>query len=864
MESVYTIPVMSSFLLQSGNEQEESDPGDGGVRFVNNASRDTSTGLLKYKDESAGVLIDYNPITDMTLYDDYTVGTDIQDFFGRPVLITSYSWVQGTPFIAAAFRPWYLYFNDDRVRKKLDNYAFVSCNLHVKIMINASPFHYGLMLAAYRPMADAQPTTVLQVNPGGDGYLINISQRPHIWIYPATSQGGEMVLPYFNYKNWISATSALDMQNMGEMKLYEYVPLANANNVASSTLNIQVYAWATDVRLSGSTLKLALQSGNEYDNPNGIISKPASILSKAALMLSEIPVLSKFAMATSMVAKTVSGVAHYFGFSNAPVITAVNPYKPFSFHSFASPEISQPVDRLVLDPKNELTIDPRTVGLPPRDELTLGFVLGRESFLGTAQWDQTQVFDTVLFSTRILPDLFAIDNNPPTTMKQCTILSYFQEMFQYWRGDIIFRFRFICTRFHRGRVRIVWDPQGDTLDTDPLSSTVAYNRIIDISEENDIELTVPFVQDIPFCTTTRGNQTLFWNDAPISVAHTTQDNGKLNIRVFTELSSPAVNAPISVVVSVRAGENFEFCAPREINNSFSTFLVQSGNEPDIEEQVIGREPKELSYDEPCRDLIAFRTSTCNEDLFKVHMGEVIRSFRTLLRRTALAYSVSSTSVSVSDQIRTLGLVAHMYPPVYGYDLNGIHSGLSTVSPPANKPFNYVPHTPFNWITACYVAMRGSMIWHYNVRSPSTLTNITASRNASTLSAANYNVSAGIPTASTVSVVNNFNMSQMPSGPAGMTLTNCNTQAGISIDVPFYSNYRFKTTHNSFRVLDNNPSIPTNLSNIYALATVFPAFTGASTLTANKLDAYYSAGTDFSCFYFLNVPTLHIYSKPAPN
>lgn len=863
MESVVTIPDISSLHLQSGDEQNEKDPGDGGVRFVNNASRDVSTGLLKYKDENAGVLIDYNPISDVTMYDDFTVGTDMDNFFSRPVLIQSYTWVQGTPFSAAAFRPWYLYFNDARIEKKLDNYAFISCNLHVKIMINASPFLYGLMLASYRPQADAQPTTVFQVSPGGNNYLINISQRPHVWIYPATSQGGELILPYFNYKNWISATSAADMQNMGEVKLYEYVPLANANSIASTNISIQIYAWATDVRLSGSTLELSLQAGDEYSSPNGVISKPASAVSKAASMLAEIPVLSRFAMATSVVASAVAGVAQYFGFTNAPVITAVQPMKPFSFHTFASPEISQPVDRLVWDPKNELTVDPRIVGLPPRDELCLGFVLGRESYLTQVTWDQINVTDTVLFSSWVLPELFGSDANPPNILKQCTPLSYFQEMFQYWRGDIIFRFRFICTRFHRGRVRIIWDPIGDTVDTDPLSSNVAYNRIVDISEETDIELTVPYVQDIAFLNTFRNNTTVQWNSGTVAGTHGIRDNGKLVLRVFTELSSPALDAPIQIVISVRAGENFEFCAPRDLNNSFSTFQIQSGDEP-ADEVANQLENKELMFDEPTRDLIAYKVSSHNVDLFKVHMGEVIRSFRTLLRRVSHGYTISSTSVSVTDEFHILTGTHNMYPLVYGYDLNGIHSGLSGVTPPSNVPFNFVNHTAFNWITACYVAMRGSMMWHYNTRSPVIITNLTACRRFVGLSAAGYSTDTGVPTGSTVSVVNNFNLNNMPRGPGGMSLTNASTQAGISVDVPFYSNYRFKTTYNAYRTLDNNPRIDTNNQNVYVSATVFPATTGSTTLSANKIDAYYSAGTDFTCFYFLNVPTLHVYNSPTPN
>ena len=119
---------------------------------------------------------------------------------------------------------------------------------------------------------------------------------------------------------------------------------------------------------SGDYSNFSAQAGDEYST-DGVISKPASAISKASGMLSELPVIGPFMEATSQVSGAVGAVASWFGWTNVPVIDDVKPFKDLPFHSFSSSEIGQPIEKLTLDPKNELTVDPRVVGLDGKDEL---------------------------------------------------------------------------------------------------------------------------------------------------------------------------------------------------------------------------------------------------------------------------------------------------------------------------------------------------------------------------------------------------------------------------------------------------------------------------------------------------------------
>jgi hypothetical protein len=137
---------------------------------------------------------------------------------------------------------------------------------------------------------------------------------------------------------------------------------------------VTCYAWATDVELAGLTSGLVLQ-GDEYDKA-GPISGPATAIASVASKLTDTPIIGSLARATEIGARAVGGIASLFGYSNPPVLNDVMPYQPKAFHSFAAVETGVPMDKLTLDPKNEITVDKSVTGAKPDDELVIShFVL---------------------------------------------------------------------------------------------------------------------------------------------------------------------------------------------------------------------------------------------------------------------------------------------------------------------------------------------------------------------------------------------------------------------------------------------------------------------------------------------------------
>jgi hypothetical protein len=273
---------------------------------------------------------------------DQTEAMDFVKFLSRPVRIANFTWNESDAVgTSHTYSPWQLFFNDARVKYKLNNFAFIQCKLKIKVLINASPFYYGAMYMGYQPLPNLTPSTIQ--NDTGTRYLIPYSQRPHLWIYPQGNEAGEMTLPFFYHRNFINAQLSQEFADMGQLTFLNYTTLQSANGVSSSGVSIAIYAWAEDVKLSGPSVGLALQS-DEYGE--GCVSAPASAIANAASWFEDIPIIGKFATATRIGASAVSTIASMFGFTNVPVIADTQPYRPEPFPKMANTDIGFPVEKL--------------------------------------------------------------------------------------------------------------------------------------------------------------------------------------------------------------------------------------------------------------------------------------------------------------------------------------------------------------------------------------------------------------------------------------------------------------------------------------------------------------------------------------
>ncbi len=771
------------------------------------------------------------------------------EFLSRPVQINTFNWQEGvsTP-VQATFNPWLAYFSDVNIKRKLDNFKLLRAKLHLKFVVNASPFYYGSMRVSYCPLAD-----------GHDDYQvttdqIKLSQTPGLFLEPANMTTSEMELPFVWPNSWLDVASNAEFLNMGRIQYVLYAKLRSANAVASAAVRIACYAWATDVEVAGLTTALSLQS-DEYEN-SGVISGPASAVANIASRLSQTPVIGTLATATSIGAGAVSDIARLFGFSNPPVIDDVRPYAPKAFHAFSSVDTSVPMDKLSLDPKNEVTVDNSVTGASAEDPLLLLPLLRRESFLQGTLWQGADAENKILWSAPVTPINVGRQTLGSQNIVNHTPAAYFGRAFKYWRGAMTYRFRFVKSRYHTGRLIITWDPHGAPTNDYETTTMV---RVVDLQNEDEVVVTIPYKQPIAWLRNSLYNNNFSNGSSPSLTYDPLSHNGVIQVRVLTTLTGPAASPEIDILTFVSCGSDVEMAVPNELPQTLSVFPVQSQEGP--ADQVLSSTATVASA--PSVEIVT--------------VGESIKSLRTMLHRSSLSEvqlagnpsTGAATFVATGSQA-CVNLFTR-FPQEYGFHSKATSWGTKYLSA-GSAPFAYVTVHPLNWVTNCFAGYRGAIVHHFNVENAGldAISYFAAERDDRTniifptLNARNrFTTTATIGAPSSLSrgaITSTSSVQRKTVGQRGMAITNCQTQSALSVVMPQYSVWRFRPAFGPVR--DEHPTSSYSEEESVRVDTVFRGTSVTSTTAWPAIAHYVAAGVDFNPVYFVCVPSLYDYNAPS--
>lgn len=656
------------------------------------------------------------------------------------------------------------------------------------------------------------------------------SQKPGVWLDPSMSEGAEFTCPFFYHRNYLDVGTSAAFSDIGDIRFYCYAPLTSANGVSSSSVSIQVYAWAEDVQLAGPTLGLALQ-GDEYGT--GIISGPATAVANVARAAKNLPVIGKFAAATEIGASATSKIAKLFGFTNTPVLDDTKPFRPTPFPQMASTEIGYPVEKLTVDSKNELSVDPTVVGLSNEDELAVQYLVGKESVLSVAPWLTSDAPDTNICTVRVNPYQFIATVSAPAKIFTCTPTCMVAHLFKHWRGDLIFKFKFVATPFHKGRVRISYDPLNSDMQTATDIGSILQNTIVDLGVSREVEVRVPYQQAISWLEINKD-----WNLAPFGVGNSgltvqpNYDNGIITMKVLTTLSAPVATAPVSVITTIRGAENLEFANPDDLNNRFTPFPLQ-GLETDVAPVTLGV------------------TQAQSDDLYRVNFGEKMASLRPLLRRSQW---LDTLSLSGADGT-TMNIYSFTSPrkaPFVGYDSAALTQAKGFIATTTNFGFSWTKVSAWHWLSPCFAAQRGAFHWHYNLTGSRPVQNATVTRLTSGSPARVVNKTS-LTHADTIS---SFQVVKMQGTNTGVAITNGVNQSGISVSLPNLSMYKFQNTVPQ-KVLTPLTGALVQDGAQNELVRVDIVTGSNDTDLAPVVERYFSVGTDYNLHFFVCTPIWYI-------
>jgi hypothetical protein len=809
----------------------------------------TSSGVTDFVEDTPNVKLEFGPLEDPTFSQDALDGADLADFLSRPVKITEYPWTQGL-LASFYFDPWTMFFSDPAIKRKLDNFAFIQCNLHIKVVMNTSPFYYGCLRMSYDPLPDYW---LSGFGTGADQRML-MSQRPGIDLFPSCCEGGEMVLPFMWPEDWLDITDASALAKMGRLRMREFVGLAHANGLSSTSMDVSIYAWATNVKLSGPTYKLSIQSGkprpirtsgkkekkDEYS-----ISGVATAVANFSGSLVPMPIISPFARATQIGANAVASIASMFGFSKVPVLDAPAPMRNMPLGHFATSEVGVPSMKLSMDPKNELTIDPRTVGLPGGDELSICSMVCREAFITQIDITSATAAGEILAQIPITPCISKRDAGTGQDFLSIPPMALVSQHFKYWRGDIKVRIRAVCTKFHTARFRVHWDPVYSPSGTTDMTAT-SFTKIVDLSPEMDAEFILSYNQAAHWLLTQSAEDGVYprtYQSGSMSPFGSVDKawNGLMSINLLNVLSSPGAAAPVSLLIYMSGTPSLEFAYPMmHANDKWSYFEVQSGKE--------------------CA--MGHGNNNPDTDAYAVYHGEVIKSMRMLLHRSVRASPIYFGSDS---DITNILFSAHfrqpIYPPFMGCDPNGFHRVENLVSS-GHTAYNRESASAYQLLVPCFIGMRGAVQWHFSLSDWDDKSRVfTVGRSngepyfTDGSSKPKYSEVDSLGSIE-VSLMSQFDWEATSKLHSGFEATHVSVMPTLTLSVPFYSRYRFAAT------------LPSSITGVNLLDSDQRKLDGHTTTKRRGTNEYYPAnqsvqrfyemGPDFTLFFFHSVPTIYLY------
>lgn len=758
--------------------------------------------------------------------------TDLGDFLARPVLIQSTTWNVGTN-LSLTIDPWSLFMGTSTVEKKLDNYYLFRGDLRVRVQINGNPFYYGQMVCAYHPLFtrdDYYPGTVNNDNPGVR--LMALSQMPNVMLDPTEAQGGVLQCDYFYPSNYIALTGT-DRSDLGRLHLKSMQALSHANG-GTQPLNISVFAYMENVVL---TIPTAQTFQSEYTKKP--VSAVASTVAKVAGAFKNVPLIGPYAKATEQVATAMGSAARSLGYSRPPVLDPPIRVSRDTVGQLSTTNMDEVVNKLSLDVKQELSIDPRVTGAKPIDEMALSYILQKESYLTQFVWNVDDNAGSFLWNAAITPTLAttALTTEGPVTMVGTTPMGHVAPLFKFWTGEIKFRFVVVASKYHQGRIRVTIDPDPVTGVSSPWNT--AYSQVIDISETREFEIDANWMSKNTFLKV--GETFVQHHSDTLQLAiDNSESNGLIRVEVLNELTTPSTGGDdISVMVYVRGGESMQFMSPTEFEQDNKTVYYQT-LQSEVTLKVAAEGAEEVS-----------------DHTLDVYGGESVTSVRQLLRRYNFYRLVAA--VADGDEISTIrNYLRADFPASRGETETGLD--LTSLS----MPVNYTGSTYLNYFQGCYLARRGGIRYKHvsNPLSTKTRATLWVSRHLDT-HPDEGNWSTYVDGSSTVPHVsatakNGANKTRIT---AGGHLTATGVSPALEVEMPFYSNLRYAYSRSQHpRGISEDGTDTMGHRIVIHFAT---SKTGGIDYS-HSLQSFVAAGEDFMFAYYLHSPPLYQYVDSAPH
>jgi len=526
----------------------------------------------------------------------------IKDFLSRPIIIQTGLWnstgtssTAGSQLYTANFPE--VLISNAMYQEKLRGFVGLRATLVVKVQVNSQPFQQGRLMLQYYPYAQYMPNRVSLVNstlqgrsgcPRTDLDLsvgTEVEMRipyvsPHVYYNLITGQGsfGAIYLVvYSQLRDQISGTGSVEYTVWAHLEDVDVQYPTGANVFTGSAPNfanlgqkmIEGNFSEADLRETWKTKsfqkspdKIFAQVASEIKGlkENGTVSAGIGQISEGLSTMSRIPILGNLFTRPAWISAQASNIFKMLGFSKPTVQGLPCETKLRGQVRMANFDGVDTSHKMALSVQNEIETKSGLAGTSA-DEMDLSHVLSIPNFWDRFTWSTSNLTGENLWDNYVTPMKIKSFSTNVVDRFVTTHMGYVANTHGYWRGSIVYTFKFVKTQFHSGRLRISFIPfyYNTTISTGVPDVSRTQKIIVDLRTSTEVSFTVPYVSSRPWMFCIRPESSWLGTDNAMMFNAV---SGIVRVEVLNQLvAANNVYQSIDTIVEVSGGPDLTFAAP---------------------------------------------------------------------------------------------------------------------------------------------------------------------------------------------------------------------------------------------------------------------------------------------------------------
>lgn len=535
----------------------------------------------------------------------------IEDILQRPVKITQQKWTtsqtQDTDIYSVAF-PDAILDASDIVRDKIQNFTFLRADICVRVIVNASTFQQGKLLAYFAPFSrvvgqraqlnehlpakTAFPGVVVDASTGNTGSLRIPFVSPYTHYNLTTQQGdmGNLQITVLNQLKTLSDCSVTVFAWFENVEIS--VPTARPNRATvtngtqpSTTSDkamilklikdgvIKVKRDANTEKLSFLTPYKSQMGEDKEKSMKGIVTETLEHVAGVARGGQMLPVIGDVFKPVEWISNSLSKVSALMGLSKPTCVSTQEKFQNVPGFGFTHSDGLDQSLTLACKQDNQLEMRGDLFGSRV-DEMDIKYVCSHLNWFDTFNW-------TTANDPLVNPQIKEIAVHPGIcpfiqTNYNPTLLAFTSAPFQFWRGGLRFKLQAAKTAYHSGRLRISFVPSGVLAQNYNLDN--AYSWILDLRTSDELEFTIPYISN------TQYKKVIL---APPSAApNSSSTTGILVVEVLNQLRAPdTVEQSVELNLWIAGASDYQLAVP-----DFSRYRIGNGTPTNAPPRVDTADP----------------------------------------------------------------------------------------------------------------------------------------------------------------------------------------------------------------------------------------------------------------------------------